>query len=230
LNLQRFVEQGGLFIPITTNVNLPIDYGMIESVAVIRPKNLKARGTIMQTRIIDRQSPVLYGYGRSLGVISNGHPVLETGMKALFGDLDFDEMLYGKPKQPRESGRGGLKDPDVVQGRPAEPPKITGAGTGIPPEFRDRFNIYAPPDLLTIRVLLRFERANRLLVSGMLEGAEELQNRAALVDVPKGKGHILLFAFNPMWRYETQGNFSLIFNAALNYNNLDAGRPQLMKK
>lgn len=230
LNLQHFVEQGGLFIPITTNVNLPIDYGMIESVAVIRPKNLKARGTIMQTRVIDRQSPVLYGYGRSLGVISNGHPVLETGMKALFGDLDFDEMLYGKPKQPRESGRGGLKDPDVVQGRPAEPPKITGAGTGIPPEFRDRFNIFAPPDLLTIRVLLRFEQANRLLVSGMLEGAEELQNRAALVDVPKGKGHILLFAFNPMWRYETQGNFNLIFNAALNYNNLNAGRPQLRKK
>jgi hypothetical protein len=139
-------------------------------------------------------------------------------------------MLYGKSKEPRESGRGGLKDPDVVQGRTSEPPKITGAGTGIPPEFRDRFNIFAPPDLLTIRVLLRFERANKLLVSGMLQGAEELQNRAALVDVPKGKGHILLFTFNPMWRYETHGNFCLIFNAALNYNNLDAGRPQLSKK
>jgi hypothetical protein len=226
LNLQRFVEQGGLFIPISTNVSLPIDYGMIESAAVIKPKNVKARGTIMQTRVIDPQSPVMYGYGRSLGVISNGDPVLETGLKALLGDMDFDEMLYGKSKEPRESGRGGLKDPDVVQGRPSEPPKITGAGTGIPPEFRDSFTIYAPPDLLTIRVLLRFERADNLLVSGMLEGAEELQNRAALVDVPKGKGHILLFAFNPMWRYETQGNFCLIFNAALNYNHLDAGLPK----
>jgi hypothetical protein len=229
LNLQRFVEQGGLFIPITTNVNLPIDYGMIESVAVENPKKVKARGTILQTRVIDRQSPVMYGYGRGLGVISNGHPVLETGMKAMLGDFDFERMLYGKSKQPRESGRGGLKDPDVVQGRPAEPPKITGSGTGIPPEFRDRFNIFASPDLLRIRVLLRFERANKLLVSGMLEGAEELQNRAALVDVPKGKGHILLFAFNPMWRYETHGNFCLIFNAALNYNNLDAGLPKFKK-
>lgn len=229
LNLQRFVEQGGLFIPITTNVSLPIDYGMIESVSVIKPKNVKAKGTIMETRVIDTLSPVMYGYDRSLEVISNGHPVLETGMKALVGDLDFDEMLYGKSKGLRESGRGGLKDPDVVQGRPVEPPKITGAGTGIPPEWKDRFSIFAPPDLLRIRVLLRFERANNLLVSGMLEGAEELQNRAALVDVPKGKGHILLFAFNPMWRYETQGNFCLIFNAALNYNNLDAGLPKFSK-
>jgi hypothetical protein len=39
-----------------------------------------------------------------------------------------------------------------------------------------------------------------------------------------GKGHVLFFAINPMWRYETLGSFSLIFNAAMNYDHLDAGR------
>ncbi len=223
LNLQQFIEAGGLFIPITTNASLPIDYGMVESVSVIKPGKLKVFGTILQTRVIDRLSPVLYGYDTTLGVIFHGAPVLETGMKAVMGDLDMDEMLYGKPKVPRESGRGSVDDPDVVQGRPFEPPKITGAGTGIPPEFRDQFNLYMPPDMRTVRVLMRFEQEKKLLLSGMLAGGEELQNRPALVDIPLGKGHILLFTFNPMWRYETHGNFSLIFNAALNYRDLDAG-------
>ncbi len=228
LNLRRFIEEGGLFIPITTNVSLPIDYGMVESVAVVEPKNLKARGAVLQTRIIDTRSPVSYGYDRTLGVYFAGAPVLETGMKAVFG-VDIGELFDGETKG-RVSGRGGLKDPDVIQGRPHKPPKIKGAGTGIPPEYRDMLQLYLPPDMNTIRVILRFSQKEKLLISGMLAGGEELQNKAAVIDVPLGKGHILLFAINPMWRYETHGNFFLLFNAALNYKNLDAGRPKASKK
>jgi hypothetical protein len=35
-----------------------------------------------------------------------------------------------------------------------------------------------------------------------------------------------MFANNPMWRHQTQGSFFLLFNAALNYNNLGVGRPE----
>jgi hypothetical protein len=45
-----------------------------------------------------------------------------------------------------------------------------------------------------------------------------------VVDVPVGRGHIVLFATNPMWRQETQGNFMLVLNAALNFDHLNAGR------
>ena len=45
-----------------------------------------------------------------------------------------------------------------------------------------------------------------------------------MVDVPHGKGHVVLFANNPMWRNETMGSFFLIFNAVMNYDHLDAGR------
>jgi hypothetical protein len=39
-----------------------------------------------------------------------------------------------------------------------------------------------------------------------------------------GKGHVVMFANNPMWRHETLGSFSLLFNTILNYDNLGAGR------
>jgi hypothetical protein len=57
----------------------------------------------------------------------------------------------------------------------------------------------------------------------MLAGGRELANRPAVVDVPRGKGHVLLFANNPIWRNETQGSYFLLFNALLNYDHLGAG-------
>ena len=225
LNLQQFIKKGGLFIPITTNASLPIDYGMVESVSVIKPEKLKTVGAVLKARVIDIRSPVVYGYKRNLNVYFSGTPVFETGMKAVMEGMNIEDLLFGK-KKGRASGRGGPKDPDVIQGRPYKPPKIKGAGTGIPPEYRDMIKLYMPPDLTSLRVILRFDNKDRLLVSGMLAGGEELQNRAAVIDIPLGKGHILLFAINPMWRYETHGSFSLLFNAVLNYNNLDAGRPK----
>ncbi|HTM24798.1 MAG TPA: M14 family zinc carboxypeptidase [Vicinamibacterales bacterium] len=75
------------------------------------------------------------------------------------------------------------------------------------------------------RVLLSFPAdPNDLLLSGLLVGGEALAGRAALVDASVGKGHVLLFAARPFWRFQTQGAFFLAFNAILNWNDLDAGR------
>jgi len=48
----------------------------------------------------------------------------------------------------------------------------------------------------------------------MLAGASELAGKAAVVDVPVGKGHVVMFANNPMWRHQTQGASSCYSNAA----------------
>jgi hypothetical protein len=228
-NLHRFVRDGGLFIPITTNAALAMDYGMVESVAVIKPEELVMSGSVLKARVIDRRSPVTYGYDNTLGVYFSGAPVFETGMAAATGGLDLSALLEGGSKG-RPSGRGSLKDPDVIQGRPRKGPKTAGGGGGIPPEFRDMLNLFLPPDLQTMRVLLRFSGKDKLLISGMLDGAEGLQNRAALVDIPLGEGHVLLFAINPMWRHQTWGSYMLVFNAALNFDHLDAGRSKAKTK
>ena len=45
-----------------------------------------------------------------------------------------------------------------------------------------------------------------------------------VVDVPLAKGHLILFANNPMYRGETIGSYFLVFNALLNFDRLDTGR------
>jgi hypothetical protein len=76
------------------------------------------------------------------------------------------------------------------------------------------------------RVILRFHpKADSLLISGQLEGGSELAGRPAVVDVPEGAGHIVLFAIRPFWRWQTQGSFALVFNAIMNWNDLGTRWP-----
>ncbi|MEK7668819.1 MAG: hypothetical protein AAB409_09240, partial [Gemmatimonadota bacterium] len=76
------------------------------------------------------------------------------------------------------------------------------------------------------RVVVQFHpRADSLLISGLLDGGAELAGKAAVVDVPHGSGHVVLFAIRPFWRWESQGSFALAFNAILNWNDLGARWP-----
>ena len=44
--------------------------------------------------------------------------------------------------------------------------------------------------------------------------------KPAVIDAPRGKGHILLLASNPFWRGNTQGMYSLVMNAVMNWDRL----------
>ncbi|MGH7524449.1 MAG: M14 family zinc carboxypeptidase, partial [Gemmatimonadales bacterium] len=76
-----------------------------------------------------------------------------------------------------------------------------------------------------LRVVMSFpEKASDMLLSGTLAGGEALSSRAQLVDESVGNGHIVMFAFRPYWRWQTQGTFAMGFNAIVNWNHLDAGQ------
>jgi hypothetical protein len=75
------------------------------------------------------------------------------------------------------------------------------------------------------RVVVRFPAsAGDILLSGTIAGGEAVTNRAQVVDAPVGKGHVVMFAIRPFWRWQTQGNYFLGFNTILNWNDLDAGK------
>ncbi len=220
--IAQFVNAGGLFVVVQGNAGIPIDYGLVEGVSIVRTRELQAHGSVLDAVIADKNSPVAYGYGDRLAVYFNQAPVLEiTRPGSGFADTH--------PSDTRPSGRGGVDDPDVPQGRPyvAPPPKPVLKPGEEPPlddDVREYMRAFLPTPETRPRVILRFAAEKELLVSGMLSGGKELANKPAIIDVPKGKGHVLLFANNPVWRNETQGSYFLLFNALLNYDHLNAGR------
>ena len=74
------------------------------------------------------------------------------------------------------------------------------------------------------RVVLRYGDARDLLVSGLLDGGAEIAQHPAVIDVPVGNGHFVVFSNNPIWRGETQGSYFLVLNAIMNFDSLNAGR------
>jgi hypothetical protein len=70
-------------------------------------------------------------------------------------------------------------------------------------------------------VLGRYVGGDAAVLSGLMKGADEIRQRPFAVDVPggySGKGRVLLFANNPIYRWQNHGEFNMVFNAVLNWN------------
>jgi hypothetical protein len=82
----------------------------------------------------------------------------------------------------------------------------------------------AEPD--RAHVLARYVGGEAAVLSGLMRGADEIRERPMALDVPggfTGKGRVMLFANNPIYRWQNHGEFNMVFNALLNWN--DSGRP-----
>ena len=225
-NLQKFVRDGGLFITVANTTQLPIEYGLTTGVSIQETRQLQARGSIFNARFTDRKSPIAYGYDETLAIYFNQAPVFQVAAGGGGGGFGGGGGEGGTGSRP--TGRGTLTDPDIVQAMPQASPAQRPAGPPGEPtaDQRQQLGAFYVPLAERPRVILRFASDEKnLLISGMLAGGSELANVPAVIDVPVGKGHIVMFATNPMWRHQNHGSFFLIWNAALNFDSLNTERP-----
>jgi len=214
-NVQRFVEDGGLLITARDTSTWAIEYGLARWVDTVAPNKLKSPGTIIAATVMDKKSPIAAGYDETIPVYYSGAPIFKVGVRE---DAD---------RETRPSGRGGKNDPDVPQGRAYVPlPEKPKPGPGeegflMPEDAPYNFEPYMPRAEDRPRVIVAFAKnADQLLMSGMLEGGDEIAGKPLVVLSPRGRGNILLFANNPMWRANTQGNYALVMNAIMNWDRL----------
>jgi Zinc carboxypeptidase len=218
-NLLKFVKDGGLFITVDDTSEFAVNLGFITGVTSSRSSRLRAVGDILRTKTVDPASPVAYGYGDSLAMYCSNGPI--------FG-INNGVGGRGRPTQ-RATGRGTPDDPDTPQGRPPaeipEPPPRVEPWQAPPVTDEQRRNaIGLIPPALRPRVVLRYADSRELFISGLLDGGDEIAQRPAVIDVPSGNGHVILFSTNPFWRGQTKGSYFLVFNAILNFDSLNAGR------
>lgn len=64
---------------------------------------------------------------------------------------------------------------------------------------------------------------NGNVLSGLARGATAIKKKPALLDIPAGAGRVLLFTTNPCYRWKNPGEFGMLFNALLHYNDRVAG-------
>jgi Zinc carboxypeptidase len=219
-NLQRFVQNGGVFITVDDTADFAISSGFSPGVSIQRAQRLRAVGNVLRIKTVDAASPIVYGYGDSLAMYCSNGPIFN--LSNLAGGRG------ARPRQQRTTGRGTPDDPDTVQGRPQveapEPPKAE-VWEALPLTDEQRRNgiFVIPPDQRP-RVVMRYADTRELFVSGLLDGGDEIAQHPAVIDSPLGKGHVVMFSTNPMWRGQTKGSYFLVLNTLLHFDNLNAGR------
>jgi hypothetical protein len=88
---------------------------------------------------------------------------------------------------------------------------------------------WATTDLLSVPridkddVLMEFPGGEGSVMSGFMNGPEEIKNRPAVVDIPVGSGQVLMFTTNPIYRWQNFGEYRMLYNAIFNYKDLRLG-------
>lgn len=221
--LQRFVEKGGVLLTATDTSQFAINIGLSTGVTSSSSEKMKIVGAIVGARLVDATSPIVYGYDEKLSIYCDNDPIF-----SVTSILGSRRRRLGPEMNTRPTGRGTKDDPDFVIGRPAvEPPDEPERElweTPVPTDEQLHNNPRVIPPANRPRVILRYADSKDLLISGLVSGGNEIAQHPAIVDVPTGSGHVVLFSMNPVYRGETENTYSLVLNTLLNFDSLNTGR------
>jgi hypothetical protein len=221
--LQDFVSKGGVLLTATDTSQFVLSIGLANGVSAGNSEKMKIVGAIVGTRLVDTTSPIAYGYEDKVSAYCDNGPIFSVN--SLLGSR---RRRLGQESNSRPTGRGTKDEPDFVVGRPAaEIPDETEREqweVPLPTDEQLHNNPRVIPPADRARVILRYADAKDLLISGLVEGGSDIAQHPAVLDVPRGSGHVILFSINPIYRGETENTYSLVLNTLLNFDSLNAGR------
>ena len=222
--LQEFVQKGGVLLTATDTSSLALSLGFADGISTQSASKMKIVGSVLGTRLVDDASPIAYGYDEKGAAYCDNGPIFS--LSSIAGQRGRRRL--GPDMHARPTGRGSPDDPDFTVGRVGaeapEQPKWEAweAPPVMDEQKRNAFRVIPPAN--RPRVIFRYADSKDLLISGLVEGGDEIAQHPAVVDAPSGKGHVVLFSINPVYRGETWGTYSMVLNTILNFDNLNAGR------
>jgi len=227
--LQSFVQNGGVLLTVDDTAQFALSVGMGAGVNAARSEKMKIVGAVVGTQLVDAASPIAYGYDEKISAYCDDGVIFS--LSSVAGGRRRRRL--GPDMKQRPTGRGTKDDPDFAVGR---------GGAEVPEEQESEVWEYPPltpeqthnnarviPAANRARVVLRYANAKDLLISGLVDGGGEIAQHPAVLDMPVGQGHVVLFSINPVYRGETRGTYALVLNTVMNFDSLNAGRKDAAK-
>jgi hypothetical protein len=228
---QGLIARGSIFRGIITDRTSPIQYGLKYNQMPV----YFSQSPVFDAGVppADQPAPATTGRGggggRGGGVYQNTSPMATRLTLSTWNpESNWPQTATAQAAAAEEGGaRGAPPGGGRAGGGGAQGGRRGGGGGGGEGGGRGGGGGGAPQilDFMRPRVILQFPaNSSDMLLSGMLQGGEGLSNRAQVIDSPVGRGHIVMFAIRPFWRWQTQGTFILGFNTILNWNDLHVGQ------
>src|SRR5262249_28233035 len=189
-------------------------------------------GPLAYTKSDQFKSHGMYGESEDItggmgltGVVEFEKFLKEGGLLITLGQASFFPAEFGLARtieagrpSPQFYAPGPIVEAEILQ--PSHPIFYGYTQKTIPVRYANGPLLTVPERDRDQQVLMRFPGGEKSVLSGLMRGVTETRNRPAIVDVPTGKGRVILFATNPCYRWQNHGEFAMLFNAILHYNDI----------
>lgn len=207
LELQEFVRGGGVLVTLGNAGTLPVEGGIVREVNRVPPGGFNTPGSELRAKVLKPEHPIAYGY-ETLGSVFRGNgPLFDVDKR--HRNLVVLQFGTQRPDGEEESEAPAASEPEV------EVEDVEVVDPGAAPDMAPE----APPAPRPAEEK-KPEEDKRLVLSGFVRGEDVVNGKPAVLDVPAGRGRVVLFAFNPLHRYLTHSDFRLVWNVFLNWNDL----------
>jgi hypothetical protein len=151
--------------------------------------------------------------------INAGGLVVTLGSASFFpAEFGLTRTVDAGRTSPQFYGPGPIVEAEILQA--AHPLFYGYSQKTVPVRYANGPLLRVPERDRESQVLMQFSGGDKSVLSGLMKGANEIRNRPAIVDVPVGGGRVLLFSTNPCYRWQNFGEFNMLFNALLNFNDI----------
>ena len=207
LALQTFVRDGGVLIAVANAGRVAVEGGLVRRVEEAEAGGNNP-GSELRAKVLQPAHPLVYGYEERPSVFRGNGPLWDVADRDRgLAVLQFGTKQVPEKKAAKTGGGSGLGG---------------GAGTGdIEVEDADGLTPAAPAAAAQTAPGEKKEpESEPLVLSGFVKGEKEIDGKPAILDLPVGKGRVILFGFNPLHRSLNLSDFRFAWNALLNWNDL----------
>ncbi len=151
--------------------------------------------------------------------VNSGGLLITLGTASYFPtEFGLTRTIDAGRTSPQFYAPGPIVEAEILQ--PANPIFYGYDKKTVPVRYANGPLLNVPEPDRARQVLMKFPGGDKAVLSGLMKGANEITNRPAIVDVPVGKGRVLMFATNPCYRWTNHGEFGMLFNSIMHYNDL----------
>lgn len=203
--LERFVTGGGVLLGLGSGGALASEGGLARPVSTSRPGG--SPGSHVTTKVLRPEHPLAWGYPELDWVFRGNLPVYDLReydrghVIAQFGDKTFDELERERDRE----GDVALAGPDAGDVAPAKQDVAPAEQDAAPAEQGGSAPAGERPPFVR---------------SGHVEKPKALQRKPAAIDVPVGRGRVILYSWNPLHRHQNQHDFAWVTNALLFFDDM----------